>query len=148
MRDLDSCPPRPGFRTLGLVSLGLVAAASTVLAANGWLTVSDVSPRARPVTRFEFARWDAGRGGDLEHANPRLEMADDIRNRVLQPGMTQSQIRSRLGRPFHTDSAWSGGLASWRYELGLASRLDPTPRYLKLHFHADGRLSFSEVTGE
>lgn len=59
-----------------------------------WETLDDPANNRR----FDQRAWFAWKPGNLQN-NARWEMTDDLKQRVLHPGMTRRQVLVLLGRP-------------------------------------------------
>ena len=83
--------------------------------------------------------------GNHDSKNPRGQMAQDLRDRVLRKGMTKEEVSRLLGKP-----DWWGGTPPPKdvleYNLGNWAWCPICPDVLDVHLDKTGRLTRVEIT--
>jgi hypothetical protein len=86
--------------------------------------------------RFDLMRWVESPLNKHRRACQRGEMALDIRDRLLQPGMSKTEVTALLGRP-----SWEEG-GEIEYDLGVCLWV---VHGLRLYFDPQERLTHSTI---
>lgn len=121
------------LKILLLVTGAIVALALAMFAAFVWWTSHGVFTSAR----FDRDRWLARPDAVAETSCYRGGMANDIKSRLLLPGMSADAVVALLGRP-DAESA-----QEYRYVLGMCSGMGWD--YDDLHVYFDARGGFSHA---
>lgn len=111
---------------VGLLALGFVA----LLAAFVWWSSSGVFS----TSKFNATEWFAKQTNETEVTCYRGGMANDIKNRLLNPGMSTIEVERLLGEPDFKASA------EYRYVLGMCSGIGWDYDDLHVYFDNHGKL--------
>ena len=97
-------------------------------------------------TGFDSSEWKA-HADATEVDNPRYNMTDDLKTRVLNTGMAESDVTGQLGEPGKREEN-SDGTVTLTYPIGWNTTINTEPVYFIVTIGADGKYSSSEVKGD
>lgn len=97
-------------------------------------------------TGFDSSEWKA-HNDMTEVDNPRYNMTEELKSKVLKTGMTESEVTDLLGDPGKREEN-SDGTVTLTYPIGWNTTITQEPIYFIVTIGGDGKYSSSEVKGD
>lgn len=123
-------------KVVAVAIVSLVAALFALLAAFSWWASHGIFA----TSRFDPAIWFAKQTNETDITCYRGGMAQDIRERLLNPGMTHEDVERVLGKPERGATT-----SEYRYTLGMCSGLKMDYDDLHIYFDTTGKYEKSAV---